>query len=348
LSTDDNDGELPYIPSDAVAPINIQFQIIGDNHSYYGAGGLKAQKEASENISISGNILFTGSLNKVQGVTFSNDTWNIPIIPTMSLAGGCIEIAATWEGFGSIFEYLEIGGTNYLKNGTIVTVTPQEFEFGTDQTFTVDLDYADGSSITSGSLYLYYIDDGEVEKAGDPLQGHTISMDTDGFDGYSLGLNKTQQNNNQTEAGFPSIKAPRNLSIFSVTYIGPTPVYGWALVRMKPADLIQISIKRGLRRFIRVEIENIGLVNADNIKWNVIVTRRGLFKRTILDISGNISTIEEGLSEKIFERAFGFSLIKVTVNATGPCINPVEKTVKGFIFLRFVRIRRFFEFLNFN
>jgi len=61
-----------------------------------------------------------------------------------------------------------------------------------------------------------------------------------------------------------------------------------------------------------------------------------------LHISGNISTIEEGSSEKVFERAFGFSLIKVTVNVTGPCINTIEKTVKGFIFLRFIRLRRFF------
>ena len=47
------------------------------------------------------------------------------------------------------------------------------------------------------------------------------------------------------------------------------------------------------------------------------------------------------LSEKVFERTFGFSLLKVIVNVTGPCINPIEKTVKGIIFLRFIRLRRF-------
>ncbi len=239
-----NDGELPTIPGSTVAPINIQFQIIGKDHTFYGAGGATAQKEASENITITGNALFTGRLDKIPGVTFTGgQTWNIPIIPTMSQGGGSIDISATWEDYGSISETLAIGGTKYINNGTIVTVTPNEFEIGTDQTFTVQVQYADGSTISSAEVYLYYIDDGEVATAQNPLDGHTVSMDIYGFDGYSLGFNATQQRDNQTEAGFSKIKAPRNLSVFVKAYVGGTSVYGWAIIRMKPVNDLKITFE---------------------------------------------------------------------------------------------------------
>jgi hypothetical protein len=244
LSTDNNDGELPFIPVDTSAPVTIQFQIIGDDHSYYGAGGATALAEAKENISIKGNALFTGTLDKVQGVTFTgSSTWNVPIIPTMSQGGGSLEISAKWEDYGTVSETLAIGGTNYMKNGTIVTVTPNEFEIDTDQTFTIDVKFADGSSTTSAACYLYYIDDGEIATAGDPREGHIISQDLDGFNGYSLGFNTTQQRDNQTTAGFGTIQAPRNLSVYVVAYIGPNPVYGWALIKMKPTNDLKVTFE---------------------------------------------------------------------------------------------------------
>ena len=105
---------------------------------------------------------------------------------------------------------------------------------------------------------------------------------------------------------------------------------------------LKISIKRGLRRSVKVIIENIGLVDANDLTWNINVTRRGFFKRTVLDISGNISILEKGVSEIVFDRPFGFGFIKFTVNVSAPGMDPIEKTVKGFIFLRFIRLRRFF------
>jgi hypothetical protein len=294
-----------------------------------------------ENITLTGNALFTGTLDKIPGVSFSGTTWTVPVVPTMSLGGGNIEISATWTGYGNIIETLFIGGTNYLTNGTIVTVTPQEFKIGTNQTFTVEVKYADGSIVSTASVYLYYIDDGEVATAGDPIETHTISSDNYGFDGYSLGFNTTQQRDNQTEAGFGTIKAPRNLSVYATTYVGGTLVYGWALVKMKSANDLKVTIKRGLGRSIRVDIENVESGIVSDITWNIIVTRRGVFKRTILNIAGNISTLEEGLTETVFGRPFGFGFIKVTVNVTALGMNPIDKTVKGFVFLRFVRLRRF-------
>jgi hypothetical protein len=243
-SSDDNDGELPYIPASNAVPVYIEFQIIGDDHSFYGAGGAVALEEAKENITITGNTLFTGRLDKMPGVMFDGgQTWRIPIIPTMSQGGGSIEITATWEDYGSISETLAIGGTKYLTNGTIVSVTPNEFEIGTDQTFSVDIKYADGSSISSAAVYLFYIDDGEVATAGDPIQGHTVSEDTYGFDGYSLGFNTTQQRDNQTDAGFGTIKAPRNLTVYVMAYVGGSPVYGYDIIKMRPNSDLKITFE---------------------------------------------------------------------------------------------------------
>lgn len=141
------------------------------------------------------------------------------------------------------------------------------------------------------------------------------------------------------------------LEFVGATYIGYSPVvncngtwyeFEWfnqTLYIIEPE--LRISIKRGLHRSIQIDIENIGTEIAKDIKWNVIVTRRGLFKRTILNISGNISTLEKGLSENIFDRPFGFGFIKVTINVNASRMNSIEKTVKGFVFLRFIRLRRF-------
>ena len=99
-----NDGELPSIPSNESAPIDIQFQIIGKDHSFYGDGGDTAEKEASENISLMGNALFTGTLDKIPGVSYAGGTWTVPIIPTMNICGGSIDISVYWKGYGSLKE----------------------------------------------------------------------------------------------------------------------------------------------------------------------------------------------------------------------------------------------------
>ena len=235
-----NDGELPAIPAAASAPITIQFQIIGEDHTYYGAAN---QQMAMENITISGNAIFTGTLDKIPGVTFtSSTTWNVPIIPTMSQGGGTINIVATWENYGAINEVLSIGGTSYMTNGTIVTVTPNEFEIGNDQTFTIEVKYADGSTITSAAVYLYYIGDDDGGTDGKPITT-IVSSDIYGFDGYTLGFNTTQQRANQTIVGFTNIRAPRNLTVYAMAYVGGTPVYGYAIIKMKPSSDLMVTFE---------------------------------------------------------------------------------------------------------
>jgi len=104
---------------------------------------------------------------------------------------------------------------------------------------------------------------------------------------------------------------------------------------------LEVTIKRGFSRSISVYIENTGEVDADDITWNLTITKRGLLKRTILKTNGTIPTLGVGLTETVEESPFGFGLITVTVEVTAPDIDPIQKTAKGFIFLRFVRLRKF-------
>jgi hypothetical protein len=116
----------------------------------------------------------------------------------------------------------------------------------------------------------------------------------------------------------------------------------WSILRFdinKPE--IKVSIKKGLRRSIRVDIENIGSCNISNLTWNITILRRGIFKRPISRIKGNSSLLDVGSKEMVFSKSFGFGFIKVTVNVSAPGMDSFEKTIKGFIFLRFIRLRRF-------
>ena len=87
--------------------------------------------------------------------------------------------------------------------------------------------------------------------------------------------------------------------------------------------------------------ENTGDTNINNITWNLKITRRGLIKKSLLEKNGNITSIGSDSSETLTERPFGFGFITVKVHVTAPGIEPIEITAKGFIILRFVRLRRF-------
>lgn len=102
---------------------------------------------------------------------------------------------------------------------------------------------------------------------------------------------------------------------------------------------LEVTIKRGFGRKISVDIENTGEIDVNDITWNLTVSRRGLFKRTLLATNGSISTLGVGLTETIEGSPFGLGLITVTVDVEAPGLNPIQKTAKGFIFLRFVRVK---------
>jgi hypothetical protein len=236
VDTKHTDGVLPKIPAINQVPLSIKFKIQGDDYSYWGAGTAgETVTEAAENITISGNSLFTGTLDQFPGYADTwfdgTDTWTVPIIPTMSQGGGEITFTAVaWNK--TLTADLTIGGGDYLKNGSIVTVTPSEFNIGAeDQTLTTTVKRADGiTNNPFGTVYLYYLeDDGTVANEIDYV---TTTTET-----YSMTFNKTQQTTNQTG----TTRAPRNLIIYvDATNSG----YGYALIKMKPESDLKVTTSK--------------------------------------------------------------------------------------------------------
>jgi len=241
----DTDGVIPSIPPIASVPLAIKFQIIGDDHTYFGGTTATQKQQAMENMTLTGNAIFTGTFDKIPGVSFVAGTgiWTVPVIPTMSQYGGSIRLDYTWKtaskNYGTGYAIDAIGGTKYYTNGTVVTVDTSEFYIDTAQTFTLTVEDGDGNSNKYGTAYLYYIGDTDGGTLGDPIQAHMISID-DGYNGYTLGFNTTQQRTNQTTAGFTTIRAPRNLTAYVVAYVGSVPTYGYALIKMKPKNAFKV------------------------------------------------------------------------------------------------------------
>lgn len=253
LSNDNNDGLIPRVPEISKQPINIQFQIIGSDHSYYGAAATSAAKapvEKGENITISGDALFLSAktLDKLPGTTYSGGTWTVPITPTMALNGGELTITCDWSGKGTVTEMATIGGATY--NGTIVTISPTEFTIDKNVTFTITVTdpVNQGYGYTNAEVYLYWIYDNNRTLVNRPagiiskrLGGGTTAGE------YTIPVNKTQQTVNQTSA-YGSRKAPRNLSAYVKLYKG-TPsatsgyVYGYALTKMKPQSDFKVTVE---------------------------------------------------------------------------------------------------------
>jgi len=107
---------------------------------------------------------------------------------------------------------------------------------------------------------------------------------------------------------------------------------------------LDVELRLGFQRGISFEIENTGEGDVTDIDWSVTITRRGLIKRVLLDEQGTISTLSPDDETPITQLPkFGFWLIEVNVKVDSPDIdNPIEITAKGFIMLRFIRLRRYF------
>lgn len=246
LSSDNTDGVIPYVPAIAQLPVEIEFKIQGDDYSYWGDGtAAETVTEAAENITISGNSLFTGTLDQFPGYADGwfdgTDTWTVPIIPTMGEGGGEITISVVAWNQSISGGDLTIGGGDYMMNGSIVAVTPSEFNIGVeDQTLTITTERADGTNMPSGTVYLYYLTDAGVPVG--TLVGDCVDYDRTSTSNYEILFNTTQQTTNQTaQAGFSAIEAPRKLIIYAdVTNIG----YGYALVEMKPESDFKVVLSK--------------------------------------------------------------------------------------------------------
>jgi len=249
-STDNNDGVIPIVPALINQPLSIQFQIIGDDHTYYGdvaASDAAAVTDYGQNITVSGDALFLSSkkLDKLGGVTCSiaSGVWTVPLTPTMALNGGEIDFSVYWKDYGTLSETLTIGGSRL--NGTIVTISPNEFTIAENLTFTVTVTDAVGDPMKTAKVYLRWVFEtnrtligGTKGLIGQKLGGGSSAGE------YEFFVNKSMQTTNQT-AAYGSIMAPRNISVYVDLYRGGTPanVYGYAHALMEPKKDLKVTME---------------------------------------------------------------------------------------------------------
>lgn len=244
------DGELEKIPAISAMPLLVEFQVISGDYEYWGnagSGGATTEEEAAENVTITGDSLFTGVVSSMPNYGagwFSANTWKIPIIPLMAVGGG--EITITAKAFNKTIKgTLSIGGSKYYNNGTVVTVTPNQFNIDEeDKTLDITVQTGAGVDVPGAIVEVFYIDeDAWAETAGiRDGAGEEIDTVTSGATPtYSMEFNTTQQTTNQTEAGLAESHAPRNLTVY-VVY--GTNKYGYALISMNPNNDLELEIGR--------------------------------------------------------------------------------------------------------
>jgi hypothetical protein len=253
---DDNDGVIPNVPSIWQLPLTIKFDIYDEEGNAFGdlaSGESSSILECAENITISGDSLFTGSVDTFPAYTsgfFNDPHWEIPIIPTMSVGGG--EITITVTAFNStLTETLSIGGTDYEEHGSVVEVSPNSFQIDQeDQSLSITIKNAEtGSSNPYCTAYLYYLDDnGEpINQTGSSPNTKYVAYATASGGEYTLVFNMTQQTENQTYVDFDGdssvsdteIMAPRNLTIF---VDGPGNRDGYALIKMTSVNDLEVEL----------------------------------------------------------------------------------------------------------
>jgi len=271
-STENTDGVIPYIPPVASVPLDVEFKVLdqlsgtfGDLDSEKHSGKCISVRECAENITISGNTLFTGKLSDFPGfglgngatIGYSGGIWSVPIIPTMSSGGGSITFRITAYNT-SITKTLQVGGSKYAQNGSIIEIQGGKDSFMIDQenqTITVSVTNADtGAANTYGYLYLYYIDDGATAANGgtgtaanacNPIEAHQVKKGITNSGGtYTFWFNQTQQTTNQTTAGFGSAKAPRNLTVYFSGPGGANQYNGYALIQMDPVNDLEVHLSQ--------------------------------------------------------------------------------------------------------
>lgn len=259
ISTDNNDGVIPEVPAIASQPVDITFQIIGEDHTYYGdaaSADAEAPAELGENISITGDALYLpATFDTLPGVSYAAGTWTVPLTPLMAPNGGEITFNVDWEDYGSFTQTLTIGGKSL--NGTVVTISPTEFTYGTDTTFTVTVKTAAGLPAYNAQVKLYWVMDGNASSGTLVNNDNGILAYKNGGGSangeYTFTINATVQMANQSGAtvrgttyknAYGAVRAPRNISAYVKLYQGtPEYVYGYALTTMNAQSNLKVTME---------------------------------------------------------------------------------------------------------
>lgn len=99
-----------------------------------------------------------------------------------------------------------------------------------------------------------------------------------------------------------------------------------------------VYIKKGLGRYVKVNIQNDEDSEFFDITWDISVEKRILPKQLIIN-KGIIGKLKVGSTKSIQVYPRGIGLITVTVKVNSPDIYEIVKTQKGFILGRFIYLR---------
>jgi len=99
-----------------------------------------------------------------------------------------------------------------------------------------------------------------------------------------------------------------------------------------------VYIKKGLGRYVKVDIQNDEETELFDITWDISVEKRLLPRQLIIN-TGVIGKLKVGSTESILLYPRGIGLIKVTVKVNSPDIYEIVEICKGFIIGRFIYLR---------
>jgi len=322
-TNENEDGVIPYVPAPGDVPLDIEFQIRDSSGGYFGdldtalteqSGACITVTECAENITISGNTLFTGTLDKFPGFNggtynawgsaddsaecgFASDTtWHVPIIPTMSAGGSGGTITIRYTAYNTTAtQTLQVGGTEYGLNGSILTVTPNNFKIEQEnQTLTITcVNSETGAAFIHYDAKLYYLNDTGAVDTGNEVNTQDLSVSD------TMGFNKTQQTTNQSVVDFDGdgtadaeIKAPRNLTVYLA---GPGRRRSYTLIKMTPMSDFQVEIYPTTMlagyKYSKFYV-NVTLANTENETPDILAAERAKFFVKIKDSAGVDKTIE--------------------------------------------------------
>ena len=222
----DNDGEIPAIPPITEQPLEVKFQVIGNDPDTY--------LDDTESITVSGDALFTGTLEDMPKVDYDTGTWTVPLTPYMVSGGSTIAFHVEWDGYGTHTEVLKVGGTGL--NGSVVEISPSIFAIDDDVTIEIRVStaYADNPyPVMNADVGIYWLkDDGSLGT----LINETSSSDDPSNNLYSFMFNASEQND---QPDWTEVKAPRDIVAYvDVANIG----CGYATATMNPKSDLFVEV----------------------------------------------------------------------------------------------------------
>lgn len=227
VSDDNNDGEIPAIPSIEEQPLAVKFQVIGNDHTYL---------DDNESITVSGDALFTGTLDDIPGVipAGENGTWTVPLTPYMVSGGSTIAFHVEWDGYGTHTEMLKVGGTGL--NGSVVEMSPSIFSIDDDVTIEIRVSTAYAYNpypVMNADVGIYWMkDDGSLGT----LINETSGSDDPSDNLYSFTFDASEQND---QPDWTEVRAPRDI----IAYVDAANIgYGYATATMNPKSDLFVEV----------------------------------------------------------------------------------------------------------